>query len=71
MVNKSSNFGQFCFGGAAPAERGTVRSAVDAESHTTPVWPNSPTEFTIGHNVNSSAELDAVMREAAAAGAIL
>ncbi len=31
----------------------------------------SPTEFTLGHNVSSRAEVDAVMRQAADAGATL
>lgn len=31
--------------------------------------PRSPTEFTLGHNVGSAAEVDAVMAQAAAAGA--
>mgnify|MGYP003611255649 CR=1 FL=1 len=31
----------------------------------------SPTEFTIGHNVSSRAEVDAVMSQAAKAGAII
>lgn len=31
----------------------------------------SPTEFTIGHNVASKAEVDAVMRQASAAGATI
>lgn len=35
-----------------------------------PVAPASPTDFTVGHNVSSKAEVDAVMRQAAAAGAI-
>jgi catechol 2,3-dioxygenase-like lactoylglutathione lyase family enzyme len=31
--------------------------------------PRSPSDFSIGHNVNSQAEVDAIMRQAAAAGA--
>ena len=31
----------------------------------------SPTEFTLGHNVASAAEVDAVMRQAQAAGAVV
>jgi len=31
----------------------------------------SPTDFTIGHNVNSEAEVDAVMKQATAAGAVV
>jgi catechol 2,3-dioxygenase-like lactoylglutathione lyase family enzyme len=31
--------------------------------------PRSPTEFTIGHNLNSQAEVDAVMEQAKKAGA--
>jgi uncharacterized protein len=34
-----------------------------------PVGPLSSTEISIGHNVNSAAEVDAVMAQAAAAGA--
>lgn len=34
-----------------------------------PQTPPSPTEFTIGHNVNSKAEVDAVMARAKQAGA--
>jgi catechol 2,3-dioxygenase-like lactoylglutathione lyase family enzyme len=33
--------------------------------------PPSPTEFTIGHNVSSKAEVDAVMEEARTAGAFI
>jgi uncharacterized protein len=33
--------------------------------------PRSPTEFTIGHNVGSSEEVDAVMAQAADAGATI
>jgi len=31
----------------------------------------SPTDLTIGHNVNSEAEVDAVMKQATAAGAVI
>jgi catechol 2,3-dioxygenase-like lactoylglutathione lyase family enzyme len=34
-----------------------------------PVSPPSPSEFAIGHNVNSKQEVDAVLRQAATAGA--
>jgi catechol 2,3-dioxygenase-like lactoylglutathione lyase family enzyme len=34
-----------------------------------PVSPPSPSEFSLGHNVGSKAEVDAVMAQAAAAGA--
>jgi hypothetical protein len=34
-----------------------------------PVSPPSPTEFSIGHNVNSKQEVDAVMKQAEQAGA--
>lgn len=33
--------------------------------------PRSPTEFTLGHNVNSRQEVDAVMAQARAAGATI
>ena len=33
-----------------------------------PVGPSSPTEFTLGHNVSSKEEVDAVMRQARKAG---
>lgn len=36
-----------------------------------PVGTPNPTEFTIGHNVSSRAEVDAVLRQAEAAGAII
>jgi len=36
-----------------------------------PVGPHSATELTIGHNLGSEQEVDAAMREAAAAGARL
>ena len=35
------------------------------------ISPSSPTEFTIGHNVNSKAEVDAVMQQATTAGATI
>jgi len=34
-----------------------------------PICPPSPSEFSIGHNVNSKEEVDAVMKQAQAAGA--
>ncbi len=36
-----------------------------------PAAPASPTDFTVGHNVASREEVDDVMRQAAAAGAII
>lgn len=35
------------------------------------VSPSSPTEFTLGHNVSSKAEVDAVMQQAKTAGATI
>jgi hypothetical protein len=35
------------------------------------VGPSSPTEFTLGHNVSSKEEVDAVMQEASKAGAVV
>jgi hypothetical protein len=40
-----------------------------AKEANVPVSPPSPTEFAIGHNVNSKQEVDAVMRQAELAGA--
>jgi catechol 2,3-dioxygenase-like lactoylglutathione lyase family enzyme len=37
----------------------------------TPVGPSSPTEFTLGHNVSSKEEVDAVMQQARGAGAMI
>jgi uncharacterized protein len=37
----------------------------------TPVGPPSPTEFTLGHNVSSKEEVDAVMQQAKEAGAVI
>lgn len=36
-----------------------------------PVGTSSPTEFSIGHNVSSAAEVDAVMEQARKAGALI
>ena len=36
-----------------------------------PVEPPSGTEFSIGHNVSSKAEVDAVMQQASSAGAVI
>jgi catechol 2,3-dioxygenase-like lactoylglutathione lyase family enzyme len=36
-----------------------------------PLGVPSPTEFTIGHNVSSKAEVDAVMKQAQTAGAVV
>jgi catechol 2,3-dioxygenase-like lactoylglutathione lyase family enzyme len=36
-----------------------------------PVGPSSPTEFTLGHNVSSKGEVDAVMQQARKAGAVI
>jgi len=36
-----------------------------------PIGNPSPTEFTIGHNVSSKAEVDAVMQQARKAGAVI
>ena len=35
------------------------------------VGPSSPTEFTLGHNVSSKEEVDAVMQQARKAGAVI
>ncbi len=40
-----------------------------AHDSTLPLQPASSTEFTLGHNVNSKDEVDAVMKQAKAAGA--
>lgn len=40
-----------------------------AHDSSVPQTPPSPTEFTVGHNVNSKAEVDAVMEQAKRAGA--
>lgn len=36
-----------------------------------PLGDSSPTDFTIGHNVSSKAEVDAVMNQAEGAGAVI
>ena len=36
-----------------------------------PVGPSSPTEFTLGHNVSSKEEVDAVMKQARKAGGVI
>jgi catechol 2,3-dioxygenase-like lactoylglutathione lyase family enzyme len=42
-----------------------------ADDAKVPKAPQSATEFTIGHNVNSKKEVDAVMEEARNAGAVI
>ncbi len=44
------------------------RKSISRDS-TIPVQPPSPTELTIGHNVNSKIEVDIVMKQAKEAGA--
>ena len=36
-----------------------------------PLGPGSPTELTLGHNVDSRSEVDAIMSQAALAGAVI
>jgi catechol 2,3-dioxygenase-like lactoylglutathione lyase family enzyme len=43
--------------------------SVQAKHGKVPAGPRSPAEFCLGHNVGSKAEVDAVMAQAAAAGA--
>ena len=45
-----------------------ARADIAHDAHV-PVTGRSPTEFTIGHNLGSEGEVDAVMRQAAGAGA--
>ncbi len=42
-----------------------------AHDSTIPLGPPSPTELSLGHNVSSKAEVDAVMEEARRAGAVI
>ena len=46
------------------------RSSIAADTGLKQYEP-SPTDFTVGHNVNSKAEVDAVMAQASAAGAAI
>jgi catechol 2,3-dioxygenase-like lactoylglutathione lyase family enzyme len=46
------------------------RSSI-ARDNAIPETPHSPTEFSIGHNVRNSEAVDAVMAQAAAAGATI
>ena len=46
------------------------RQSISQDSGT-PVGPSSPTEFTLGHNVSSKEEVDAVMQQARKAGAVI
>ena len=46
------------------------RKSISQDSGT-PVGPSSPTEFTLGHNVSSKEEVDAVMQQARKAGAVI
>lgn len=55
-------------GGSAPCP---VAARLDAHDTGLPVSARSATELTIGHNVAGPAEVDAVMAQAAAAGATI
>lgn len=46
------------------------RESISHDSGLPPANP-SPTEFTLGHNVSSEAEVDAVMKQAKGAGAVI
>lgn len=46
------------------------RTSISHDSGLPPANPN-PTEFTLGHNVSSKAEVDAVMAQAKSAGAVV
>jgi uncharacterized protein len=46
------------------------RKSISSDTGLPPGSP-SPTEFTLGHNVSSKAEVDAVMEEAKKAGAVI
>lgn len=68
---------EFEFGAVAFFELyGGVRLALwprKSLSHDTgvPLHASNPTEFTLGHNVSSKAEVDVVMQQAQAAGAVV
>ena len=42
-----------------------------AHDSTLPLGPRSETEFSIGHNVGSEAEVDSIMKQAGKAGAVI
>ena len=72
IVGKEFEYGAVVFMDLQPGLRLALwpRKSI---SHDTglPVGPPSATELTLGHNVSSKAEVDLIMKQAAAAGAVI
>ena len=68
----NSNYGAVAFFDLQPSLRLAVwpRSSI-ARDTGIPAGAASPTEFTLGHNVSSKQEVDAVMLQAKDAGAVI
>ena len=72
IVGREFEYGAVAFFDLQPGLRLAVwpRSSIAHDSGL-PKGPHSPTEFTLGHNVNSKQEVDAVMSKARKAGAAI
>jgi catechol 2,3-dioxygenase-like lactoylglutathione lyase family enzyme len=70
IVGREFEYGAVAFFDLQPGLRLAVwpRASIAHDSGA-PKGPRSPTEFTLGHNVNSKQEVDAVMSKAKKAGA--
>jgi uncharacterized protein len=72
VIGKEFEYGAVVFIQLQPGLRLALwpRSSIAHDTGLAP-GPASPTEMTLGHNVSSSAEVDAVMARAASAGAVI
>jgi uncharacterized protein len=72
IVGREFEYGAVAFFDLQPGLRLAVwpRSSIAHDSGLTQS-PHSPTEFTLGHNVGSKQEVDAVMGQAKKAGAVI
>ena len=72
IIGKEFEYGAVAFFDLQPGLKLAVwpRKSISHDSGI-PVGPPSPTEFTLGHNVSSKEEVDAVMEQARNAGAVI
>lgn len=72
IVGKEFEHGAVAFFDLQPGLKLAIWNRKDIAHETkVPLSEPSPTEFTLGHNVNSKAEVDKVMEQAKQAGAII
>lgn len=72
IIGREFEYGAVAFFSLQPGLRLAVwpRASIARDAGTA-VTPRSPTEFTLGHNVGSKEEVDAVMSQATKAGAVI